>query len=274
MATIMHAPVGADRDLDVLSGTPRAGLIDRWIYVFTAVFFIAITLAGFIPDSAMKIAMVKAGQRPPFPIILHIHAVLMGSYLLLLLFQTWLTATGKLALHRRVGPVAMVFVPLLVIVGFILIPTIYLSVWDGAHHAPPAARPALQDLSLRLDNIMLLQIRIGLLFPLFVILGLMARVRDAGFHKRMMILGPAMALPAAFDRITWLPTTFPASSISATLYPLLAVAPLFFWDVIRNHRVHRAYWWFLAINLPAAILVQAAWDKPWWHDAVHRLMGV
>lgn len=274
MATIIHTPVGADRDIDVLSGTPRAGLIDRWIYVFTAVFFIAITLAGFIPDSAMKIAMVKAGQRPPFPIILHVHAVLMGSYLLLLLFQTGLTATGKLALHRRVGPVAMVLVPLLVIVGFILIPTIYLSVWDGAHHAPLAARPAMHDLSLRLDNIMLLQIRIGLLFPLFVILGLMARGRDAGFHKRMMILGPAMALPAAFDRITWLPTTFPASSISATLYPLLAVAPMFFWDVIRNHRVHRAYWWFLAINLPAAILVQAAWDKPWWHDAVHRLMGV
>lgn len=274
MATIMHTPVEADRDIDVLSGTPRAGLIDRWIYVFTAVLFIVITLAGFIPDSAMKIAMVNAGQRPPFPIILHVHAVLMGSYLLLLLVQTWLTATGKLALHRRVGPVAMVFIPLLVIVGFILIPTIYLSVWDGAQHAPLAARPAMQDLSLRLDNIMLLQIRIGLLFPLFVILGLMTRGRDAGFHKRMMILGPAMALPAAFDRITWLPTTFPASSISATLYPLLAVAPMFVWDVIRNHRVHRAYWWFLALNLPFAILVQAAWDKPWWHATVHRIMGV
>ena len=273
MATNMRAPA-ENRQLDVLSGTPRAGFVDRWIYVFTAAFFIAITLAGFIPDSAMKIAMVKAGQRPPFPTILHVHAVLMGSYLLLLLFQTWLMATGRQVLHRRVGPVAMVFIPLLVIVGFILIPTIYLSVWDGMHHAPLPARPALQALNLRLDNIMLLQIRIGLLFPLFVFLGLKARVQDAGFHKRMMILGPAMALPAAFDRITWIPSTFPASSISATLYPLLALAPMFLWDVIRNHRVHRAYWWFLAINLPFAILVQAAWDKPWWHATVHRLMGV
>ncbi|MEO5808870.1 MAG: hypothetical protein ABIR51_02160 [Sphingomicrobium sp.] len=273
MASIVHESSGLNR-ADVLSGTPRAGFVDRWIYVFTAAFFIAITLTGFIPDSVMKIAMVKAGQRPPFPAILHVHAVLMGSYLLLLLLQTWLMATGRPALHRRIGPVAMILVPLLVIVGFILIPTIYLSIWDGAHHAPPAARPALQQLSLKLDNIMLLQIRIGLLFPLFVFLGLRARVVDPGFHKRMMILGPAMALPAAFDRITWLPSTFPGSSLSATLYPLLAIAPMILWDVIRNRRVHNAYWLFLAINLPLAILVQAAWDTPWWHAAARRLMGV
>ena len=66
MATIVRETVGNGRP-DVLSGTPRAGFIDRWIYVFTAAFFIAITLTGFIPDSAMKIAMIKAGQRPPFP---------------------------------------------------------------------------------------------------------------------------------------------------------------------------------------------------------------
>ena len=273
MATIFRT-TSARREVDVLSGTPRAGFIDRWIYVFTAALFITITLVGFIPDSATKIEMIRAGQRPPFPAILHVHAVVMGSYLLLLLLQTYLMATDRPALHRRIGPVAFLLVPLLVIVGFILIPTTYLSIWNGAHNAPPEARPALQALSLRLDNIMLLQIRIGILFPLFVILGLAARRRDAGFHKRMMILGPAMALPAAFDRISWIPSTLPASSISATLYPLLAIAPMILWDVIRNRRVHWAYWVFLAINLPFAFLVEAAWDTPWWHATVHRLMGV
>ena len=37
--------------------------IDRWIYVFMAVSYIAITLTGFIPDSLAKIAAVEAGQR-------------------------------------------------------------------------------------------------------------------------------------------------------------------------------------------------------------------
>ena len=38
-----------------------------------------IVLAGFIPDSLMKIGLVEMGQRESFPPILHVHAVLMGS---------------------------------------------------------------------------------------------------------------------------------------------------------------------------------------------------
>lgn len=274
MATIANETIGRTDRADFLSGTPRAHALDRWIFVINAAFFIVITLTGFIPDSLMKIAMVNAGQRPPFPIILHVHSVLMGSFLLLVLLQTMLMATGRDALHRRIGPVAMVLVPALVVAGLILVPTTWLSIWGALQHAPPAARPALWDLHLRLDDIMLLQLRIGVLFPLLIWLGLRARVRDAGFHKRMMLLAPAVALPAAFDRITWLPTTFPHSPLGPDLYVLLAVAPLFLWDVIRNRRVHPAYLVFLAVSLPLSVLVHGVWDTPWWHTTAHRMMGV
>lgn len=273
MATI--AQDSADRRIvsDNLSGTPRAHALDRWIFVLNAAFFIVITLTGFIPDSVMKIGMVNAGQRPPFPLILHVHSVLMGSFLLLLLAQTILMATGRDALHRRIGPVAAVLVPLLVVVGIILVPTTWLSIWGALQHAPPEARPALWDLHLRLDDIMLLQLRIGVLFPLLIWLGLRARSRDAGLHKRMMLLAPAVALPAAFDRITWLPTTFPHSPVGPDLYVLLAVAPMFLWDVIRNRRVHHAYIVFLAVSLPLTLFVHGVWDTPWWHNMAHRMMG-
>ena len=79
----------------MLSGTPRAHAIDRWIYVFMAGWFIAIVLTGFIPDVVGQIAAVKAGQRPPFSWAMHVHAVLMGSLLLLLLTQTILVARGR-----------------------------------------------------------------------------------------------------------------------------------------------------------------------------------
>src|SRR5688572_25807962 len=92
-----------ERPSDVLSGTPRAHAIDRWIFVGMAVWFIAIVLAGFIPDSIMKVAMVKAGLRPPFPLVLHMHAVLMGGFLLLLLAQSWLMATGRRQFHMQLG---------------------------------------------------------------------------------------------------------------------------------------------------------------------------
>src|SRR4029434_8150993 len=91
--------------------------------------------------------------------------------------------------------------------------------------------------------------RIGILFSLFLIIGLRARRMDAGLHKRMMILATAIPLPAGIDRIDWLPSTLPASPISTMLGPILAVSPMFVWDVIRNRGVHRAYWIWLGLSL-------------------------
>ena len=274
MATLAKTPTIESERRDVLSGTPRAHAIDRWIFVFMALWFIAITLTGFIPDSIMKVGMVKAGLRPPFPIVLHMHAIVMGSFLLVLLAQTWLMATGKRAYHMQLGLLGYALAAVLVVVGLVLVPTMYGQVWNGAHFGPPEVREMLQKQLPVVDDIALLQYRIGLLFPLFLIIAFRARGRNAGMHKRMMFLATAMATPAAFDRITWLPTTMPASPVGPDLYVMLAVAPMFLWDVIRNRSVHPAYVIWLAVNIPFAIAVHGLWDTPWWHEMAPRIMGV
>lgn len=274
MATILNALERREVRPDLLSGTPRAHFADRWIYVFTAASFIIITLTGFIPDSIGMLAAVRSGERPPLPIALHFHAVLMASFLLLLLAQTTLVATGRRALHMRLGRLAMLLVPAMVLVGIILIPTIYHQTWDAAQKATGAARINLEQVLAIRDDIMLLQFRIGLLFPLFIVMGLRARRENAGFHKRMMILATAIPLVAGIDRIDWLPTTFPTSPLAGDLYMLAAVSPMFLWDVIRNRRVHEAYLVWLAVNLPVALTVYTVWDKPWWHSIAPHLMGV
>lgn len=274
MATLAESPVHAERGLDLLSGTPRAHTVDRWIFVFMAAWFIAIVLAGFIPDSLMKIEAVRAGQRAPFPLVLHMHAVLMGSFLLLLLAQTWLMATGRSARHMRLGMLAMVLAPALVIVGLILAPTMYHMLWDEAQAALPGKREALLgELGVR-ENILLLQMRIGILFPLFLTIALKARGRNAGMHKRMMFLATAMALPAGIDRIPWLIHSMPGSPLSPDLYTLVAVAPMFLWDVLRNRAVHRAYVIWLALYIPFALAVHGLWDTPAWHQMARQIMGV
>ena len=174
----------------------------------------------------------------------------------------------------RVGLAAFALVPALVVAGIILAPTIYHQVWSFAQTAPPDLQSKLQERLLALDNILLLQMRIGILFPLFLIIGLRARRGNAGLHKRMMFLATAMPLPAAIDRMAWLPTTLPASAIATDLYILLAVSPLFVWDVVRNRRVHEAYAIWLAINVPFALLLYALWDTPWWHATASQIMGV
>lgn len=274
MATVTATAVASERRPDVLSGTPRAHGIDRWIYVFTAASFVVIVLAGFIPSSLAKIAAVQAGERPPFPLILHAHAVLMGSFLLLLLAQTTLVATGRCDLHRPLGLLAMVLAPALVLVGLILVPATYHAAWNSVQAAPPEARDQLRQVVLIRDNIMLLQLRIGFLFPLILLIGLRARGREAGLHKRMMILATALALPAGIDRIPWLATTLPESPLAPDLYTLLAVSPMLVWDVVRNRAVHKAYWIWLAVCLPFTVAVHGLWNSDWWHATAPRLMGV
>ena len=274
MATIAKGFAGNESRIDVLSGTPRAHAIDRWIFVFMAAWFIAIVLTGFIPDSIMKIGMVRAGARPPFPLVLHTHAVLMGSFLLMLLAQTTLMATGRRALHMRLGIAGVILAVALVTVGFVLAPTMYHETWNALQSAPPNARAKLQEAVSIKEDILLLQLRIGILFPLFLAIGIRARSGNAGLHKRMMILATVMALPAGIDRIAWLPSTIPASPLSVDLYTILAISPMLVWDVVRNHSVHRAYWIWFAVTIPFAIAVNLLWDTPAWHATARHIMGV
>jgi hypothetical protein len=249
-------------------------MFDRWIYVFMAVFFIAITLTGFIPDSLAKLAAVEAGERPPFPFVLHLHSVLMGSFLLLLLAQTTLAATGRLEYHRRLGLAAVVIAPAIVVAGFVLVPTMYHQIWNGMQAAPAEAQAGMQGFLRFFDNIMLIQIRVGVVFSLLMLIALMARKSDAGLHKRMMFLAIAPALPAAFDRMTWIPHTLPESPLSPDLYIMLAVAPMFLWDLLRARSVHKAYWIWFAFMVPSSILIHSLWDTDWWHEMAPRLVGL
>jgi phosphoglycolate phosphatase-like HAD superfamily hydrolase len=93
----------------------------------------------------MKLELVKAGQRPPFPVVAHFHAVLMGGFLLFLLCQTVLMTTGRGDLHRRIGPVAFLLAPALIVVGFLLASGSWHGVWHAAHDGPMEIRAAMLD---------------------------------------------------------------------------------------------------------------------------------
>jgi len=274
MATLADRQTIEKARRDALSGTPRAHAVDRWIFVGMAVWFIAIVLSGFIPDSITKVGLVQTGQRAPFPIVLHMHAVLMGSFLLLMLAQSWLMATGRKAQHMRLGLIGMVLAPALVVVGFVLAPTMYHMLWDAAQAAPAGKQAELQGALGIWEDILLLQIRIGITFAIFMAIALTARVKDSGMHKRMIFLAVAIALPAGFDRIPWLWSTMPWSPMSADIWVLVAVAPMFLWDLARNRWVHPAYVIWAAVNIPFAIAVFGLWDTPWWHHVARQIMGV
>jgi hypothetical protein len=259
---------------DRLSGTTRANVIDRWIYVFTATSFIGIVLTGFVPDSIGKIAGIRAGTLPPFPLALHFHAVLMGSFLLLLLGQTVLVALDKRDWHMQLGIASVVLIPALVLATLVAVPTIYRGYWNVAQSAPAPVRQQIQGFLPILDDILLIQLRVAVIFPVLMWLALRSRTRDPGLHKRLIFLATAPLLAAAFDRIQWLPTTMPGAAVGSDLYTLLAVSPLFIWDLTRNQGLHRAYFLFAVLYVPLTAVVYSAWDTPWWHGTARHIMGV
>lgn len=264
----------ADRSEYGASDTSLVCIIDRWIYVIMAVLFISIVLVGFIPDSLGKVAAVNAGHRPPFPPILHIHAVLMGSFLLLLLTQTVLAATGRQQYHRSLGLASFALAPAIVIAGFMLVPATYHSLVGALHAAPPPAQPEIRQVIRNFDDIMLLQTRIGVMFAVLIAISLSVRKSDSGLHKRLMFLAIAPALAASFDRMTWLPTTLPQNPLGSDLYVFLAVMPMFAWDLFRKGKVHKAYMIWLAAFVVVSIPVYLLWDSNWWHATAPRLVGL
>lgn len=243
--------------------------LDRWIFVFMAALFLATVLVGFVPASLGKIAAVETGQRPPFPPVLHVHAVLMGSWVLLLLAQAGLVAGNRRALHQKLGLASIVLMPGMVVAGLLLVPATFRTVWG----LDPALVPgnAIADLKALLANVALMQIRVGILFPTFVIWALLLRKQDPATHKRLLILATLMPLTAAIDRIGWLPIARP---FSPDLYMLLWALPLFTYDLLRHGRVPRAYLIWLGLFVPLTIPVYLLHDSPWWLATAPKLMGV
>ncbi len=248
---------------------------DRWIFVFMAALFVVTALAGFIPSSIEKVAAVEAGQRAPFPAVLHVHAALMGSWLLLLLAQTSLMATGRKALHQKLGIASFAVMPAMVVTGLILVPTMWGLLWSvDTSVLPAAAAASIAESKTFVSNILLLQIRMGIMFPLCVVLALRARRRDPETHKRLMILATALPLAAAIDRIAWLPSTLPDSPVLPDVYVLLWIMPLFVFDIVRHRRLPRAYLIWAGVGLPLTIAAHLLWGTPWWLLTARELVGV
>jgi hypothetical protein len=128
-------------------------------------------------------------------------------------------------------------------------------------------------LSARAANLLLVQGRAILYFPLFFVWALLVRRRDPETHKRMMILATLVLLPAAITRMTWLPTTLPASFDAPHAYMFLLLAPALAYDVVRLGRPHAAYLIGLALLLPWLVATHFLWSSPWWLQVAPRLMA-
>ncbi len=248
------------------SASDRIGVIaDRWIYVFMAGLFVTTALTGFVPDSFLRLAAIEAGERPPFATVVHVHAVVMGSWLLLLLAQSYLVATGRRALHRQLGIASLV----LVIAVPITMIAIVVDGWEALLSLTQVPPNRVQALS----NTLLLQIRGIVLFSVFATWALLVRKSDPDSHRRLWLLAATAVISAAIARITWLPRSQPASPLTLHAFPLLLLTPALIVDIVRRGRVHRTYVIGLLLLVSAFTTTHVLWSEESWRAFAVRMIS-
>ena len=256
----------SDRHLGTHADDQWKALVDRWIFVFTAALITTAVLVGFVPDSLMKLGLLAENKRAPIPAMMHVHAVLMGSWMLLLLTQTTLMATGRKALHMQLGVIGMFLAPALVIVGVMLVQVNARTYLEWVATAPPELQAKADAQMQRSANIMLIQFRTGITFLALVWIALRARRSDSATHKRLLILATSVPLSAAFNRMTWLPSNMPDSPLLGEVWHLFLIAPMFSWEWYRHGALQRAYVIWAAWFVPGVVIITLAWNTPGWQS--------
>lgn len=198
-----------------------------------------------------------------FPLIVHLHVVAYVSWLLLLAAQVWLVRTRRVAVHRRLGMVALVLIPLMLVLG----PATAISQIVNNPYMPDRW---IAWLSVNFAN------TFGSAFLL--IAGFLMR-RDPASHKRLMLMGTIAVTEPGFSRI-WLSALaarwgegyvpFYFSAFLGTLALVLAVGA---YDLATRRRLHSAYvgaaLWIFANEALATWLFY----QPFWLAAMKTMTG-
>jgi len=210
---------------------------DRRLYTGVAIGTALITLVGFAQTYYLKVLF----GTPPLRLLLHVHGIVMTSWIVLFFVQVRLIAVGHRDLHRRLGVAGAVLAGLALVLGAAV------ALSQGHLHLinnDPAVDPPLVFL--------LVPLGVLLLFGTFVTAAILLR-RRADYHKRLMVLACLSILPPGIDR---LPFHFVQYADQSILFGIndLCVFICVAYDTFKQHRLHPAWVWGGALILSLQIL--------------------
>ncbi len=209
----------------------RRRLADHRFYAWAGVAAFAVVFAGFARTYFLKFLF----GAPALSGLLHLHGALMTSWFVLFFTQTYLIASHRVAMHRRLGIFGAVIAGLIVVVGITV-----------------ALNAAARDIHVvtNIDSPPPLVFMGFLLFVLLVfaiLVGAALSLRRRGdWHKRLMLLSClSLAGPGLFrlplEQIPAL--AFLKSGGPGGLFgmDLLLVYACIAWDTWRHRRLHPAF---------------------------------
>jgi hypothetical protein len=222
-----------DLPIDAPLAPPRG---DERFFLGAAIAMTIVIVTGFSTQLAMG--------RSTFysPPLVHAHALVFMGWVTIYLLQNIFAASGRMALHRRLGWVAAGWIVPMIILGFGV--TIAM-VRRG--QVPFFFRP--------------LQFLVFDPLTLVTFAGLTGSAillrRKTDWHRRLHLCGMAMLMAPGFGRILPLPLLQPwaweASFAGGLLFPLAGAVA----DLRRSGRVHPAFRWGLLATICAFFVIEA-----------------
>ena len=205
----------------------------RPLYAWMAALALIIVFSGFARTFYLK----GWFAREPLSALVWCHGLVMSAWVALFLTQTWLVASHRVALHKKLGMAGAAAAALVVLIG---VPTAIIGARMG--HIPPGTQPV---------PFLVVPLFEMLVFTVLIGTGLALRKRPE-IHRRLMLMGTLAVLNAALSRIPLgfirrggIPVVFgitDAILLSCLLY-----------DTIRHRRLHPAMGWsflFVAATHP------------------------
>jgi hypothetical protein len=218
----------------------------RWFYVNAAWFAAAVIFAGFAPTFYLKAFF----GTPDLSTLKLVHGVVFTSWIVLFVTQTWLVASDRRDIHRRLGVAGALLAVLMTSVGYLLAVDTARRGFSPDSHVTPLSFMAIP------------------LFDLGVFVALVACAlllhRRSDWHKRLMLLAMLSLLAPAIARIALQFPPLPPLPIAfggAAFVVLTAVII----DSVALRRLHPAMLWgglFFILSLPVRIFIAgtAAWQ--------------
>lgn len=200
-----------------------------------------ILVAGFVVQLAMGRSSFNS------PVIIHLHAFAFMAWVGITLTQTWLAASGDLALHRRLGVLSVAWVVLLLILG----PLVTISTVQTAR-TPFFFQPQ----HFLIANPVSLLGFAGLF-------GAAIALRDqADWHKRLQVGAFTMLMGPGFGRLLPMPFlppyAFEIAGLVGLIFPLIGM--LRDWRV--QGRPHPAWLWSIVVMLGVLLLARVLAFSP------------
>jgi hypothetical protein len=206
-----------------MAATPRLHrrINDHPLYLWAAILIPILVLAGFARTYYLK----GIFATPALPsLIVHVHGIVMTTWVLLFVTQIALVANHRVRLHQKLGIAGTFLAVLLIILGVL---TALYAAARGSTFGPPP----LQFLIVPLGDMLVFSILFGL--------ALYFRSRP-DMHKRLMLLATMTFLPPAIARI---PFSFIQNGGPLAFFGLtdLCIFGFIAYDTIKHRRLHPVF---------------------------------